>query len=60
MSRDRDALMAGIRRVDGVTYSALVPNGRGYEAAVAAATDEVAQSVPVNVRMSRLLRPANP
>ncbi len=36
-----DEVMARIDRVDGVTYSALVPNGRGAELAVAAAADEI-------------------
>jgi hydroxymethylglutaryl-CoA lyase len=35
-------VMAGIRRVPGVRYSALTPNLRGFEAALAAGADEVA------------------
>lgn len=34
-------VMAGIRRKPGVTYSALVPNMKGFEAALAAQVDEV-------------------
>jgi hydroxymethylglutaryl-CoA lyase len=34
-------VMAGIRRKPGVVYSALVPNLRGFEAALAAKADEV-------------------
>ena len=34
-------VMAGIRRKPGVTYSALVPNMKGFEAALAAKADEV-------------------
>ncbi len=36
------AVMAAIRRVDGVRYAALTPNMRGYEDAVAAGADEIA------------------
>jgi len=36
------AVMAAIKRVDGVRYAALAPNLRGYEDAVAAGADEVA------------------
>src|SRR3954470_15723577 len=36
-----DEVMAQIDRVDGVTYSALVPNAKGAELAVAARADEV-------------------
>ena len=35
-------VMAGIRRVPGVKYTALTPNLRGFEAALAAGADEVA------------------
>ncbi len=36
-----DEVMARIERVDGVTYSALVPNAKGAERAIAARADEV-------------------
>lgn len=39
---DGAEVMAGIRHKNGLRYSALVPNMRGYEAAVAAGVDEVA------------------
>jgi hydroxymethylglutaryl-CoA lyase len=39
---DGAAVLAGIARCDGVTYSALTPNLRGYEAARAARVSEVA------------------
>ncbi len=39
---DAPAVMAGITRVDGVRYPALVPNDRGLEAAIAAGVTEVA------------------
>ncbi|MEM9009955.1 MAG: hydroxymethylglutaryl-CoA lyase [Pseudomonadota bacterium] len=39
---DAAAVMAGITRAPGVTYAALTPNLRGYEAAKAAGADEVA------------------
>ena len=35
-------VLAGIKRADGVIYSALTPNIRGFEDAVAAGADEVA------------------
>lgn len=38
---DGSAVMAGIRRHPGVRYSALVPNLRGLESAIAAGVDEV-------------------
>ena len=37
--RDVDAVMRGITRTPGCTYSALVPNRRGAERAMAAGTD---------------------
>ncbi len=37
-----DQVLAGIRRVGGVAYTALTPNLRGFEAALAAKADEVA------------------
>ncbi|WP_126425970.1 hydroxymethylglutaryl-CoA lyase [Brevibacillus marinus] len=39
---DADAVLAGIRRQAGVTYSALVPNQRGLERAMAAGLREIA------------------
>uniref|UniRef100_A0A2P2HZJ4 hydroxymethylglutaryl-CoA lyase n=1 Tax=Hirondellea gigas TaxID=1518452 RepID=A0A2P2HZJ4_9CRUS len=39
---DHSEVMAGIKRVDGVTYSALTPNLKGFQAAVAAGAMEVA------------------
>jgi hydroxymethylglutaryl-CoA lyase len=38
---DADAVVAGITRVPGVTYTALVPNLRGCERAMAAGIDEI-------------------
>jgi hydroxymethylglutaryl-CoA lyase len=38
---DAEAVMAGIRRVEGVRYTALVPNLRGMERAVAGKPDEI-------------------
>lgn len=39
---DTETVFAGIKRREGVTYAALVPNERGMEAALAAGVDEVA------------------
>ena len=39
---DHDAVIRGLRRHPGVTYSVLAPNLRGFEAAVAAGAQEVA------------------
>ncbi len=39
---DSGAVLAGIRRVAGVSYAALTPNLRGFEDAMAARADEVA------------------
>jgi hydroxymethylglutaryl-CoA lyase len=39
---DSSAVMEGINRYEGVTYSALVPNVRGMEAAIAARVPEIA------------------
>lgn len=39
---DSAAVLAGITRVQGVAYTALTPNMRGFEAAMAADADEVA------------------
>jgi hydroxymethylglutaryl-CoA lyase len=38
---DAEAVMAGVNRVDGVKYTALVPNLRGMERAVAGRPDEI-------------------
>ncbi|SNS84139.1 hydroxymethylglutaryl-CoA lyase [Noviherbaspirillum humi] len=57
---DADAVMAGIRRVPGVRYTALVPNLRGMERAVAGRPDEINLVMSVsethnraNLRMTR-------
>ena len=39
---DAAVVLAGINRRDGVTYAALTPNIRGFEAALAAKADEIA------------------
>jgi hydroxymethylglutaryl-CoA lyase len=39
---DHDAVMRGVPRRSGLTYSALTPNLQGFEAALAAGADEVA------------------
>jgi len=39
---DASEVMAGIMKVDGVAYTALTPNIKGYEAAIAAGVDEIA------------------
>ncbi|MGH8447329.1 MAG: hydroxymethylglutaryl-CoA lyase [Solimonas sp.] len=39
---DHDAVMRGVPRRDGVSYSALTPNLKGFEAALAAGAQEVA------------------
>ena len=39
---DSADVLAGINRADGVRYAALTPNMKGYEAAIAAAADEIA------------------
>ena len=39
---DSVQVLAGIRRAEGVSYAALTPNMRGFEAAVAARADEIA------------------
>jgi hydroxymethylglutaryl-CoA lyase len=39
--RDAEQVMRGIRRVPGVIYSALVPNARGAERAIACGADEL-------------------
>jgi hydroxymethylglutaryl-CoA lyase len=57
---DADAVMAGIRRVPGVRYTALVPNLRGMERAVEGRPDEINLVMSVsethnraNLRMTR-------
>jgi isopropylmalate/homocitrate/citramalate synthase len=42
-----EEVMEGIDRVEGVSYSGLVLNGRGYERALAAGVDEVHYAFPV-------------
>jgi hydroxymethylglutaryl-CoA lyase len=39
---DSGEVLAGIARMKGISYAALTPNMRGYEAAIAAGADEVA------------------
>jgi len=39
---DASEVMAGIMKPDGVAYTALTPNMKGYEAAIAAGVDEIA------------------
>ncbi len=50
---DGAAVMAGIRRVPGVRYAALVPNLQGYHAARAAGADEVAIFVSASEGFSK-------
>ena len=50
---DGAAVMAGISRMPGVRYAALVPNLQGYEAARAAGVDEVAIFVSASEGFSR-------
>ncbi|MDF2996476.1 MAG: hydroxymethylglutaryl-CoA lyase [Xanthobacteraceae bacterium] len=50
---DAAGVMAGIARRPGVTYSALTPNLRGYEAARAAKVDEVAVFASASEGFSR-------
>jgi hydroxymethylglutaryl-CoA lyase len=50
---DAAEVMAGIARWPGVTYSALTPNLRGYEAARAAGADEVAVFASASEGFSR-------
>lgn len=50
---DGAEVMAGIRRRPGVSYSALVPNMKGYEAARAARADEVAVFLSASEGFSR-------
>ena len=50
---DGAAVMAGIRRRPGVSYAALVPNMKGYEAAKAAGVNEVAVFLSASEGFSR-------
>jgi isopropylmalate/homocitrate/citramalate synthase len=50
---DAAAVMAGIRRREGVRYPVLTPNLRGFEAALAAKADEVAVFVAASETFSR-------
>ena len=50
---DSSDVFAGIRRVDGVTYSALVPNVKGMEQAIAAQANEVAVFVAATESFSQ-------
>ncbi len=50
---DSGAVLAGIARVPGVSYAALVPNMKGYEAAIAAGADEVAVFASASEGFSR-------
>jgi hydroxymethylglutaryl-CoA lyase len=50
---DAPDVMAGIRRADGVRYPVLVPNMKGFEAALAAKADEVAVFVAASETFSR-------
>ena len=50
---DHAEVMAGIRRVEGVRYSALTPNLKGFEAACAAGVDEVAVFAAASETFSR-------
>ncbi|WLR93049.1 hydroxymethylglutaryl-CoA lyase [Shinella zoogloeoides] len=50
---DGAEVMAGIRRRPGISYAALVPNMKGYEAAKAAGVDEVAVFLSASEGFSR-------
>lgn len=50
---DADAVMAGLPRLPGVTYSALVPNLRGYARALATGVDEMIVFMSVSESHSR-------
>ena len=50
---DAAEVMAGIRRGEGVRYPVLVPNMKGFEAALAAKADEVAVFVAASETFSR-------
>ena len=50
---DSGAVLAGIRRVQGVSYAALTPNMKGYDAARAARADEIAVFASASEGFSR-------
>jgi hydroxymethylglutaryl-CoA lyase len=50
---DSAAVLAGLRRVPGVSYPVLVPNMKGYEAAVAAEAEEIAVFATASEQFSR-------
>lgn len=50
---DAEAVLAGIARRPGTRYTALVPNQRGFERAIAAAVDEMAVLVAATEEFSR-------
>lgn len=50
---DSDAVLAGIKRVDGVTYAALTPNMKGWEMAFQANVNEVAIFASASESFSR-------
>ena len=50
---DHAEVMRGIRRVSGVRYPVLVPNLKGFEAAVAAGVDEIAVFAAASERFSQ-------
>jgi hydroxymethylglutaryl-CoA lyase len=50
---DSAAVLAGLRRARGVSYPVLVPNMKGYEAAVAAKAEEIAVFAAASEQFSR-------
>ena len=50
---DSAAVLAGLRRTPGVSYPVLVPNMKGYEAAVAAKAEEIAVFAAASEQFSR-------
>lgn len=50
---DSDQVFKGINRADGVSFAALVPNMKGYEAAIAAGADEIAVFASASEGFSR-------
>ena len=50
---DSAAVLAGLRRRRGVSYPVLVPNMKGYEAAIAAKAEEIAVFAAVSEQFSR-------
>ncbi len=50
---DSAAVLAGLRRAPGVSYPVLVPNMKGYEAAVAAKAEEIAVFAAASEQFSR-------